>query len=623
MSIRASHFARITLFVSGLIGLLPAVARSTTFVLMDEHDLLRSSAAVVVGTVTGIESGTAGPDGAIYTYVHVQPERVIKGPTGLQPLVLREPGGLIGERSQVIFGSPEFRMGERTLLFLSRNPDGTLQTNSLAMGKYALRVDAAGHTAAVRDFGSGASMFVPSTGKLVEASRQTQRFLPLLKRLRQIAQAERHTGSPVERLTLVPEELASTPTRFQEAFTYLSNPPARWFQPDSGQPVTYLIDSTGDQTLGFASTRAAVDGALAAWSTVPTSSLILQDGGTTSPGPFSPCDINRLTFNDPYGEITDPSNCSGILAIGGYCSGGGSTVVNGTTFSQIVVGKVTFNNGWGGCAFWNQCNVAEVMTHELGHTIGLGHTSVSNATMYAYAHFDGRCASLAADDMAGVSAIYPQIGTPGPTRTATQTLTRTPTRTWTSTPTWTPTLVPTSSPIPTLTPTSVATRTSTLTPPPTSTGVRATPTSTQPPAPTATSGRGLVNDACGGAAVIATNAYVNAIDVSTATAALTDPIPQCNSAARGKSIWYRFTAPRNGTITANTSGSNYDTVLSTYTGSCTGFVPVPGGCNDNASWLTRQSRVTFTAVAGRTYYFMITATPSSYGNLSIFRFTFY
>lgn len=621
MSIRASHFARITLFVSGLIGLLPAVARSTTFVLMDEHNLLRSSAAVVVGTVTGIESGTAGPDGAIYTYVHVQPERVIKGPTGLQPLALREPGGFIGERSQVIFGSPEFWVGERTLLFLSRNPDGTLQTNSLAMGKYTLSVNAAGHTTAVRDFGSGASMFVPSTGKMVEASRQTQRFLPLLKRLRQIAHAERRTGSPVERLTLVPEELASTPTRFQEAFTYLSNPPARWFQPDSGQPVTYLVDSTGDSTLGFASTQAAVDAGLAAWSTVPTSSLILQDGGTTSPGRFSPCDINRLTFNDPYGEITDPSNCSGILAIGGYCSGGGSTVVNGTTFSQIAVGKITFNNGWGGCGFWNQCNVAEVMTHELGHTIGLGHTSVSNATMYAYAHFDGRCASLAADDIAGVSAIYPQIGTPGPTRTPTQTQVGTPTRTRTPAPTLTPTRVPTSSPTQTPTRTPTRTWTPTLTPRPASTVVA--PTSTRPPVPTATSGGGLVNDACGNAVVIGTSAYSNAMNVSTATTVSTDPVPLCNTAARGKSVWYRFTAPRNGRIVANTTGSNYDTVLSTYTGSCASLIPVSAGCNDNASWLTRQSQVTVTAVAGRTYYFMITAASNSYGSSSVFRLTFY
>ena len=276
---------------------------------MDEPTLLHSSAAVIVGTVTAIESG-GEPDGPIYTYVHVQPERIIKGALGLDPLVLREPGGTVGDRREWVYGAPEFWVGERALLFLSRNSDGTLQTNSLAMGKYSLGVDAAGHTTAMRDFGAGSSMLIPSTGELVDGPRHTERFLPLLRRLRRLARAEPRVQSARQPLTLVPEELASTPTQFQEAYTFLSTPPARWFEPDSGQPVTYLIDSTGDATLGFSTSRAAIDAALAAWTNVPTANLVLQDGGTTAPGPFNQCSINRIVFNDPNNEITDPSGCS-------------------------------------------------------------------------------------------------------------------------------------------------------------------------------------------------------------------------------------------------------------------------------------------------------------------------
>jgi hypothetical protein len=431
-----------------------SAAGATTFVLMDEPTLLHSSAAVVVGTVTAIESGGA-PDGPIYTYVHVQPERIIKGALGLDPLVLREPGGTVGERREWVYGAPEFWVGERALLFVSRNPDGTLQTNSLAMGKYSLGVDIAGHTTAVRDFGTGASVLIPATGELVDGPRHTQRFLPLLKRLRRLARGEPRLQSMRQPLTLVPEELAGTPTQFQEAYTFLGSPPARWFEPDSGQPVTYLIDSRGDVTLGFATSRAAVDAALAAWTNVTTSSLVLQDGGITAPGPFSQCSINRIVFNDPNKELTNPSNCSGVLALGGYCSTGNTTVVSDTTFMQIVTGKVTFNNGWGVCSIWTKCNLAEVATHEIGHTIGLGHSTDPNAIMYATAHFDGRCEALESDDIAGVSSIYPQSGTPAPTGSRTKT--STPTRTWTRTPaatqTFTPTPTPTP-PLPTSTPTS-------------------------------------------------------------------------------------------------------------------------------------------------------------------------
>jgi hypothetical protein len=459
--------ALLALVVAALCSWL-STAGATTFVLMDEPTLLRSSAAVVVGTVTAIQSGGEA-EGPIYTYVHVQPERIIKGALGLDPLVLREPGGTAGDRHEWVYGAPEFWVGERALLFVSRNPDGTLQTNSLAMGKYSLGVDAAGHATAVRDFGTGASVLIPATGELVDGPRQTQRFLPLLKRLRGLASAEPRPQSARQPLMLVPEELASTPTQFQDAYTFLATPPGRWFEPDSGQPVTYLIDSRGDATLGFATSRAAVDAALAAWTNVTTSSLVLQDGGITAAGPFNQCSINRIVFNDPNNEITSPSGCSGVLALGGYCINNATKVVNGTRFVQIVTGKLTFNNGWGECSIWTECNLAEVATHEIGHTIGLGHSTDPDATMYATAHFDSRCATLESDDIAGVSYMYPQTGTPVPTGS----------RTKTGTPTRTRTRTPTATPINTSTPTAPLTSTATM--PPTATE---TFTSAQTPTPT-------------------------------------------------------------------------------------------------------------------------------------------
>src|SRR5512140_1263857 len=186
-------------FPKVLMGLLAVVllaggAHATTFVLMDEATLLRTSDVVLTATVTAIEAAAApGPDSAISTYIHLQPGHLIKGALDRSaPLVLREPGGRFGDRQEWIYGTPEFWVGERTLLFLSHAPDGTLHTNNLAMGKFTLGVDAAGHATALRDFGHGAALLNPATGQLLETTPQSYRLFALLKRLRNLTPATPH-----------------------------------------------------------------------------------------------------------------------------------------------------------------------------------------------------------------------------------------------------------------------------------------------------------------------------------------------------------------------------------------------------------------------------------------------
>ena len=547
-----------------------SAAYATTFVLMDERELAAASTAVVSGWVTGVESHPDERTGGVNTYVTIEPTAVITGPLPEGEIVLRERGGQVQGRNEKIFGAPEYAIGEEVVTFLSQDTDGSLHTTAMAMGKYTVQASRRGAAMVSRNLGSEVMVLDRATGRLhQQAAPDVVDLGQFEEHVRIAATRSRRPGN---RLRLTPPELGVTvPHSYQSAFTYLGNP-SRWFEPDFGQPVLYNIDATGDARNGPTVSRTSVDSAFAAWTNVPNSSLVLADGGLLSaPLPFTGCNGgSRIVFNDPFNEITDPTGCGGVLAIGGYCSSGETKTVNGTTFQRITLGKVVFNNGWEQCDVWDACNLAEVATHEIGHTIGLGHSSDDNATMNALAHFDGRCAALQSDDIAAAQFIYPESGAPAPTAPPT------PQPTMTSTP-------------------------------------------TPPPAPTPTNSTGLPNDVCSNATAITAVPFSNTTLTTAATIDASDPLPACGNGSRSKSVWYRFTAPSTGTVTANTFGTSYDTILAAYVGSCGAFSPVPGACNDDTNG--RQSQVSFRATAATTYYFMAVAYTNTGGSL-VFQLAF-
>ncbi|MFM2243080.1 MAG: hypothetical protein RLZ97_1935, partial [Verrucomicrobiota bacterium] len=73
---------------------------------------------------------------------------------------------------------------------------------------------------------------------------------------------------------------------------------------------------------------------------------------------------------------------------------------------------------------------------------------------------------------------------------------------------------------------------------------------------------------------------------------------------RGKSAWWRWTAPFAGEFTINTSGSAFDTVLAVYTGENANALTEVAS-NDDRLPLDYSSQVSFSAVAGTTYHIAV------------------
>jgi hypothetical protein len=86
----------------------------------------------------------------------------------------------------------------------------------------------------------------------------------------------------------------------------------------------------------------------------------------------------------------------------------------------------------------------------------------------------------------------------------------------------------------------------------------------------------------------------------------------------GRSVWWTWTAPASGTVTVDTAGSTFDTLLAVYTGSSVSSLASVAS-NNNASGVS-SSKLTFAATAGRQYQIAVDGNRGAIGAITL-RFT--
>lgn len=409
-----------------------ASARASTFTIPADDQMIIEARAIVRGKVLAVETALDEQQNRIYTYITLKVQEVLKGQITERKIVLKEPGGEYGTRGTVVFGTPRFAPGESVLLYLDTWRDGSLRVHQMLLGKFDVVIDPdTGGLFAVREATDpgvqvlGQSPRGPVTNRM-ELSAYTEMVGRRLEANRAAAREfDRNAYGGIPVLGRPQEYDRRVEKGDLEPQYHIWNPPTRWFEPDSGQPVVFVTNTAGAPTQAENDVVAATT----AWSSVAGCSLKVVEGGTTSGcGLFGLDGENTVSFNNCDGYFSGSGSCSaGILAVTSIANYDQlqTKVVNGVTFYRALESNLTFNP-FASCAFTDHCQLQEIITHEMGHGLGLlhswdstfpGHPSASDqiATMYWVAHFDGRCASLKQDDINAITFVYPATGGgPGP-----------------------------------------------------------------------------------------------------------------------------------------------------------------------------------------------------------------
>jgi PKD repeat protein len=387
-------------------------AGATTIVMPTDEQLIDKSPVVVEATVKS--SGPVMRDGGIFTEAHLIVTDSLKGNVSGE-IVVREIGGERDGRITKIFGTPVYVAGQHVLAFLAPSARGDYQTIDLFAGKFTDREMLNGDRFWTRDAeANDVSLLDAELHPLPPAKtqRRAEAFSQFI--------AERAAGHSKARNYEVENPVPALEEQSIGAqFTLISEPTIyRWGTFDNGGSARWY--SYGAQSGYSGGGVSEVQSAMASWNNYSAAKINYVYSGTTTThgGNDAPNGTNEVLFEDPNQEISGSWNGrGGVVGLGGFNGVSGSSNWTATFTADashaagtyraynITEGNFVVQDGVSAPTGIPSATLAEIAAHELGHTLGFGHSPDSTALMYATV--SGRGPSLRTDDQLAARWLYP------------------------------------------------------------------------------------------------------------------------------------------------------------------------------------------------------------------------